>query len=94
MLLSGLVEQGARRRLMPLSAALEIKELRREVKDALYSALSLCHEVLERGGLEEHIRRLEARRVTSVASDPGGAALVARSGGQATSGQAQRRQAV
>jgi hypothetical protein len=59
MLLHGLVEQSARRRLLSIPAALDLKELRREVEDVLHSALSLCHEVLNRGGLKEHIRRLE-----------------------------------
>src|SRR5213076_287534 len=55
MLLHGLVEQSARRRLLAISEVRGIRELRHEIEDVLHSALKLCHEVLERGGLEEHI---------------------------------------
>ena len=69
LLLHGLIEQSARRRLLSISAALEIQELRREVGDALHGALALCHEVLERGGLEEHVLRWEARAIGGLRSD-------------------------
>jgi hypothetical protein len=60
LLLHGLVQHAARRRLMALSASLDLQELCREVRDALHAALGLCREVLEKGGLEEHIRRAGA----------------------------------
>lgn len=62
-LLHGLVQHAVRRRLMALSASLDLQELCREVRDALHTALGLCQEVLEKGGMEEHIRRLEAHKV-------------------------------
>lgn len=65
LLLHGLVEHTARRRLLAVGAALEIEELAVEIRDALASALGLCDEVLRRGGLEEHIRRLERPKATA-----------------------------
>lgn len=64
MLLHGLVEQSARRRLLAVSELRGIRELKQEVEDVLHSALTLCHDVLERGGLEEHRRELEACRAS------------------------------
>ena len=61
-LLRGLVEHLVRRRLMALSGSLDLQELCREVLDALHSALGLCHEALEKGGLDEHIRRSGAEK--------------------------------
>jgi len=58
LLLHGLVQHAVRRRLLALSASLDLQELCREVRDALHTALGLCQEVLEKGGLEEHMRRL------------------------------------
>jgi len=67
LLLHGLVEHGARRRLLSLSAALALGELRREVKDALHSALGLCSEILGSGGQKEHVRRWDAREGSETA---------------------------
>jgi len=58
-LLSGAVNHAVRRRMMALSDSLDLQGLCREVRDALDTALGLCHEALAKGGLEEHIRRLE-----------------------------------
>jgi len=58
MLLRGLAEHGTRRRLASLSGPLDLSEFCREVEDALHSAIELCQEALEKGGLEEHRRRL------------------------------------
>ena len=60
-LLHGLVEYFIRRRMAALSSVLDMKEFVRELRDALHSALGLCHEALEKGGLEEHIRRSKRR---------------------------------
>jgi hypothetical protein len=43
---------------MALSTSLDLQKLCREVRDSLHSALGLCQEALEKGGREEHIRRL------------------------------------
>lgn len=56
-LLQGLVGHLTRRRLLALSAPLDLAELCREVRDALHTALGLCHETLAKGGMEEHVRR-------------------------------------
>lgn len=66
-LLHGLVEHFIRRRMAALSSVLDMKDLVRELRDALHSALGLCQEALERGGLEAHIRRLEPRKQRSLA---------------------------
>lgn len=94
MLLHGLVEQSARRRLLAVSEVRGIRELRREVEDVLHSALKLCNEVLERGGLEEHIRRLEARGASRTIPGSGDAAPALQTGVQDVRGPVNRRQAV
>lgn len=94
MLLRGLVEQGARRRLLNLSAVLDLKELHREVEDVLHSALALCHEVLRRGGLEEHIRRSELPNGGGTAATPRAPGATPPSAVQAIRGALPRREAV
>lgn len=94
MLLHGLVEQTARRRLISLTAVLDLKDLRHEVEDVLHSALKLCHEVLERGGLEEHIRRLETPKSGVTGTDTSCASSPAAAGVQDVGGRTPRRQAV
>jgi len=94
MLLHGLVEQSVRRRLLAVSELRGIRELRQEVQDVLHSSLQLCHEVLERGGLEEHIKRPEALKVSGITPDPSVVASASRTGGQDVKGPANRRQAV
>lgn len=94
MLLHGLVEQSVRRRLLSLPIALEMKELRREVEDILHAALALCHEVLDRGGLQEHIRRLEPPKAASVGPDTSPSGLPAGASVQNVSGRSPKRRAV
>lgn len=94
MLLRGLVEQGARRRLLNLSGVLDLKELHREVEDVLHSALGLCHEVLRRGGLEEHIRRSEPSIGGGTSETPRTPGSVPPSAVQAIGGTLPRREAV
>jgi hypothetical protein len=60
-LLQGLVEHYARRRLARSSPLASLEDLVSEVRDATRAALELCREALEKGGLEEHIRRNEGR---------------------------------
>jgi len=57
-LLQGLVEHFARRRLAATASMGSLKDLVGEVRDAMRAALELCHEALQRGGLEEHIRHV------------------------------------
>ena len=61
LLLRGVVEHHVRRRLASLGGPLDLEGLCREVREALASALGLCREILEQGGLEEHVRRLETQ---------------------------------
>jgi hypothetical protein len=69
-LLRGLVEHMTRRRLLGLSGILDLEGLIAEVEDALHSALSLSSEVLERGGMEMHIRRLERSKSPGMGRKP------------------------
>lgn len=94
LLLHGLVQQGVRRRLMALSATLDLQELGREVRDALHAALGLCQEVLEKGGLEEHLRRLEPPRSRAAAAGSPMPDTVDPSAGQDARLLASQRQAV
>ena len=93
-LLRGLVQHSVRRRLMSLSSVLRIKELCREVEDALRSALGMCHEALVRGGLEEHIRRLEPFNSRPSTRTTSAAGPAPRASGYAARGPGQGRQAV
>jgi hypothetical protein len=93
-LLHGLVEHGVRRRGMALSTALEIKELCREVKDALQTALELCHETLLKGGLEEHMRRLGASKASPPTLAPPRTPEAPQGGRQAARPPEPRREAV
>lgn len=94
MLLHGLVEQTARRRFLSLTAVLDLKDLRHEVQDVLHTALKLCQEVLERGGLEEHMRRLGTLKSGATGPDPSCASAPAAAGVQEVGGRSARRQAV
>lgn len=58
-LLQGLVEHFVRRHLISQTPVLDLRGLVAEVKGALRSALTLCSDALEKGALEEHVRRLE-----------------------------------
>lgn len=60
-LLGGVIEHTARRRLTASSAALDLREFVTALQTSLEAARLLCRETLEKGGLEEHIRRLDAR---------------------------------
>ncbi|HLY10432.1 MAG TPA: hypothetical protein VKW04_14110 [Planctomycetota bacterium] len=68
-LLHGLVEQSARRRLLSRPGLLDLEQLHRELESAFRSALGLCQELLERGGLEEHARRRESSGAVESARD-------------------------
>lgn len=94
LLLHGLVQQGVHRRLMALSATLDLQELCREVRDALHTALGLCQEVLEKGGREEHIRRLGTPKSGETGPDSSTASPPAVAGVQGVAGRSPRRQAV
>ncbi len=94
MLLHGLVEQSVRRRLMSLDTVLDLKELHRETQDVLHSTLTLCNEVLEQGGWEEHVRRLQPRRASGMSPSSSDDARTPLTDGQAIRGAVNRRQAV
>lgn len=94
LLLHGLVQHAVRRRLMALSASLDLQELCREVRDALHTALGLCQEVLEKGGWEEHNRRLEAAGASGTAATPRAPTSAPPSAAQASRGTPPRREAV
>ena len=66
-LLQGIVEHSARRQLAQ-AGSLDLPGLVREVKAALQTALTLCSEVIEKGGQEAHIRRVEASGAGSMIS--------------------------
>lgn len=94
MLLRGLLEHFTRRRLTQVSPIQDLRDLIGEVKDAFHSALGLCHEALEKGGLEEHIRRLGAQGDGPRRLDPSRAVPRAGIVGEAASGMALRKPAV
>ena len=78
-LLGGLIEHTIRRRLMNSPAAQGLAEFVTRLRQTLDVARSLCLEALEKGGLEEHIRRLDARKAAPTTSGslerlPGGLA--------------------
>ncbi|HEX7897827.1 MAG TPA: hypothetical protein VF950_08715 [Planctomycetota bacterium] len=66
-LLQGMVEHFARRRLAATAPLSSLMELVGEVKDAMRTALDLCREAVEEGGLHEHMRRAEGLGKPSVA---------------------------
>jgi hypothetical protein len=64
-LLGGLIEHTARRRLMDSPSAVDLQAFLTTLKASLETARSLCQEAVEKGGLEEHVRRQDARKVPS-----------------------------
>jgi hypothetical protein len=94
LLLHGLVQHAVRRRLMALSASLDLQDLCREVRDALHTALGLCQEALEKGDREEHIRRLEPSKLIPSRGVTSTDVSIAQGGGDAFSAPCQGRRAV
>jgi hypothetical protein len=94
LLLHGLVQQGVRRRLMAISTSLDLQELCREVRDALQTALGLCQEILQKGGWEEHIRRLEPPKGAGMRPSTPSRSMIGLSADQELSPPRTNRQAV
>lgn len=69
-LLGGLIEHTVRRRLMDSPAAVDLQAFLTTLKALIETARSLCREALEKGGLEEHVRRQDARKLTAKPQEP------------------------
>ncbi len=62
-LLGGLIEHTLRRRLTDSRTAGDLQAFLTTLKASLETAQSLCQQALEEGGLKEHARRQDARKV-------------------------------
>jgi len=70
-LLGGVIEHTARRRLMDSPVALDLKAFVAALRTSLEAARLLCREALEQGGMEEHIRRLDALKAPATPRQSG-----------------------